>query len=245
MAVGREMFVPKPKESVPRFAVPKEVQDLLRAERVREDVCFLEVPFIKSLCGSSGNNIFKWGAAVVGVASGFYEADKGACTWAVKREIAHIKSSDVFMTNVVSLICQLAASIFGCSYLSFLPAVALAWSVGYAASALFSRWREAKADDFAIKHSSVDELMGGKAFLIAQQEINVAYRQTAFLGKLLISPSGEKRLNLHCPSLASRIKKIEQALVDRHESTSQEGERERVDALKGCMEKQIFPVRFA
>ena len=190
----------------------EEMRDFLDKAGVRKDVLFLTQPN-SSYCCAKGTNFFtKKGAAVL-IAPGFFEADKGACLWAIKHEISHIKHNDVFMLCVVSSICQLAAAIFGMCCLPFLPAVILVWWVGAIAFSLFSKWREAKADDFAIANSSIEELKGGRRCLKALQASNVERRKAGdFWQRMLISPKGEARLDIAHPLLASRIRKIEQAL---------------------------------
>ena len=62
--------------------------------------------------------------------------------------------------------------------LFFLSAVLLLLLVGGLAHSLFSKWREVKADDFAIKNSSDEELKGGRRFFIFAQKILIQGTQT-------------------------------------------------------------------
>ena len=159
--------------------------------------------------------MFKNGDAVVTVAPGFYEADKDACSWIIKHELSHIKHNDHFTMLCVPCVCQLAAAIFGMCFLSFFPALGLAYAVGLVSLVLFARWREAKADDFAIENSSNEELKGGRRFFMAVQQTNIEVRNT-FWRRFTISASGDMRLDTFHPSITSRIQKIERALSARN-----------------------------
>ncbi len=190
--------------------IKNEMQEFLDKARIRKDLIFVETPNL-GICSASGTNFFKNGDAVIEVAPGFYEFDKDACKFVMKHEISHIKHNDFFTTLCVPCVCQLAASIFGMCFLSFLPALVVAFAVSIVSYALFSQWREAKADDFAIENSSVEELKGGRRFFIAFQKVSIEERNT-FWKRITISPGGDMRLDISHPSITSRIQKIEMAL---------------------------------
>jgi len=214
--------------TLPGSHIKNAMQPFLDKIKIRKDLIFVEAPNL-GFCSASGTNMFKNGDAAIMVAPGFYEADKDGCTWVMKHEISHIKHNDPFTIQCVPCVCQLAASIFGMFFLSFLPALAVAFTVGFVSLALFSRWREAKADDFAIENSSDEELKGGRRILMAMQEADIAKRNTLWK-RITISASGDNRLDVLHPSITSRIQKIERALHARNIDVDIEAERRKLDS---------------
>lgn len=213
--------------ALPGSHIKSAMQPFLDKAGIRKDLIFVETPNL-GFCSASGTNMFRNGDAAVMVAPDFYEADKDACSWVMKHEISHIKYNDLFTMCGVPAVCQLAASIFGMCSLSFLPALGLAFTVGMVSQALFSKWREAKADDFAIENSSHEELKGGRRFLMAVQEMSIEERNT-FWKRIEISPRGDMRSDILHPSITSRIQKIERALRIRNVAIDIEAERQKLD----------------
>jgi hypothetical protein len=213
--------------TLPGSHIKSAMQPLLDKAGIRKDLIFVEVPNL-GFCSASGTNMFRNGDAAVMVAPGFYEADKDACNWIMKHEISHIKHNDLFTMQVVPCVCQLAASIFGMCFLSFLPALGVAFTVGIVSQALFSQWREAKADDFAIENSSDEELKGGRRIFMAMQETSIEERNT-FWKRIAISASGDTRLDILHPSITSRIQKIERVLRTRNIDVDIEAEKRKLD----------------
>ena len=213
--------------TLPGSHIKHAMQSFLDKAGIREDLIFVETPNL-GFCNASGTNTFRNGDAAVMVAPGFYEADKDACSWVMKHEISHIKHNDLFTMQCVPCVCQLAASIFGMCYLSFLPALGLAFTVCIVSSVLFSQWREAKADDFAIENSSDEELKGCRRLFMAMQETSIEERNT-FRKRVAISASGDMRLDILHPSVTSRIQKIERALCTRKVDINIEAERQKLD----------------
>ena len=191
-----------------------EMLKFLRRNGVRQDLIFAEEHGL-NFGRARGTNIFTRGDAVVSMPPGFSEVDAEARQWLIKHEISHIENNDAFLMWSVSATCQVALSIFGIYYLSFVPATFLANSVGAVTGPLFSMWREARADDFAIANSSIEELKGGRRFLIAARASNIEDLNADDLRRFELSPEGEAKWDFYHPSLASRIRKIEQALSER------------------------------
>jgi hypothetical protein len=212
---------------LPGAHIKRAMQPFLDKLGLRKDLVFVETPTL-GFCRAVGTNRFRQGDAAVLVAPGFYEVDKDACSWAMKHEISHIKHNDDFTKHCVPCICQLAASIFGMCFLSFLPALGLAFTVGFVSGISFSQWREAKADDFAIANSSDEELKGGRRLLMALQKARIEQR-TTFWKQAIISAKGDMRSNLLHPSITSRIHKIEKALHARNVEIDREAERQNLE----------------
>ena len=214
------------------------MQSFLGTIGMRQDVIFLEEAN-PGFCAAAGTNYFTKGQAAIKLEPGFYEADGAACIWLMKHEISHIKNNDAFTMNCIGFICQLAASIFGMYYLSFFPACALAYTVGYVALSIASRWREAKADDFAIENSTDEELKGGLRCLTATKETILELRnkqRNTFWSRWTISEQGESRFDFSQPSLTSRIQKIEQAMKARGMTL---GPDDKLPALKQYQAKRL------
>lgn len=199
--------------SAPVKDMKDRLQPFLEKVGVRTDIQFIE-QVNPGFCLTCGTNVFTNSDAVIMTAPGLQQHVK-ACSWVIKHEISHIKHNDLFTMYCVPFICQLAASIFGMNHLSFVGTVALSYTVGMVTFSLFSQWREAKADDFAITNSSISELQGGKCFLEAVQRRDIAQRTSMPWGEFLISDHGNNRLDIMHPSITSRIHKIEKAIHDR------------------------------
>lgn len=211
--------------TLPGGHIKTAIQPFLDKSGIRKDLIVVEAPNL-GFCTALGTSMFTKSDVAVLVAPGLYEADKDACNWVMKHELSHIKYNDTFTIHFVPCICQLAASIFGMRSLSFFPALGLALTVALVSQALFSKWREARADDFAIENSSVEELKGGRRFLMAMQEASIEERNT-FWKRVTISASGDVRLDtLHQP-FTSRIQKIERALHARNAEIDIEVERQK------------------
>lgn len=194
------------------------ISPLLRDQKIREDLQLQEKePTVSQPVSprAIGTNFFLQRPATIILPKDWLEIDPDACAFIIKHEISHIKNNDNFTVPCVHFICQLAAAIFGMCCLSFFPAVGLALSVGLASFVLFSRWREAKADDFAIANSTESELRGGRRFFLAIQQANL-----------------ESSFDIFHPSLSSRIQKIEQALKENNFTINSEEEEGKIDIIK-------------
>ena len=217
--------------------IKNELQPFLDDIKIRTDLLFVKVCDINNseFCSALGTNIFtKCNAMVLIAPDNFHEIDKDACNYILKHEISHIKHNDNFTTPCVAAACQLTASIFGMYSLSFFPAVGLALAVGFTSNTLFEKWREAKADDFAIKNSSDEELKGGRRFFMAMQAVYIENRDT-FWKRIIFSANGNNRLGISHPSLTSRIQKIEKVLQHRKAEIDEEVEKEKLENIKICV----------
>ncbi len=185
---------------------------------VRSDVIFRVMPN-SGLCIAQGTNCFTGLQAGIIVAPNIYEADPEGLSWVLKHEVAHIKGNDPFTNPLVAVIAALGAAILlptliGYGLVASLATFLVANAVSLAARAVFSRWREGVADDFANEHSTVEELKGGVRLLQAAKELE----------------TGEGILH---PSLASRMEKIQKELKKRGEALKEDSEHTaRVSRLK-------------
>ena len=216
--------------SLPGNHVKEEIQPFLDKEKIRKDLIVVETP-ISGMGAAQGTNLFRKGDAVVMLAPGFHAKDKEACHWVMKHEIGHIKNNDPFTIPLTGSISSFAAAVFGTCTMPWLSATLLTVAVGITALSLFAQWREGKADDFAIENSSDDELLSGRRFLMAWQQMNLDKRQT-FWKKIEVSSYGNNTFDLLHPSLTSRIKKIEKVLEKKGIVVDKEGEARKIENLK-------------
>jgi Zn-dependent protease with chaperone function len=142
----------------------------------------------------------------------------------IAHELAHIKSNDRFTIPGVGFLASLTSSI-GLSILlsiGILSApvssgcILVAMIIGLVAQVAFSRYREVQADIKALSVCKYDEKGAMKDHLINIRKARINFRGeknisllTQIYRKLTISETGEFRLDIMHPSLASRIQRIE------------------------------------
>ena len=217
-------------KSLPGNHIKDAMQPFLDKVGIRKDLIFVEYPNM-GFCSAKGTNMFRKNDAAVIIAPDFYEASNDACSWMMKHEISHIKHNDTFTMSCVPGICQFAASIFGMCFLSFLSTLGVVYTVGLVSQSVFSKWREAKADDFAIENSSDEELKGGRRLLMAMQETSLEERNT-FWKRIAISSNGDNRLDFMHPSNSNRIQKIEKVLRERESQSDKATEKQNMKCMK-------------
>lgn len=219
--------------SLPGHQIKDDMKPFLARHQIREDLIFVETPNL-GVGVANGSNRFTRHDAAIFIAPGFYDTDKDACCFLLKHEISHIKNNDVFTIALVPAICSLSIVIFGMFFLSFLATICLGVSISEISKSLFSQWREAKADDFAIQNSSDEELKAGRRLLIAMQAVNIDECK-AFWKRIMTSANGDNRLDIFHPSLTSRIQKIDKTLYNRHVEIDEVIERHKIDILKAFL----------
>jgi hypothetical protein len=212
--------------------IKEDLQPFLEKVKIRNDLVFFENSLPRNFsAGAYGTNGFTKGIAAIQLAKNFYTIDQNVCNWVLKHELGHIKHNDEFTQFFVKGISEIATAVFGMYYCSFLSAIALTYIVGITSKTLFSRWMESRADDFAIKHSSNEELLGGRRFLLFHQKKHVDMR-TSFRKRIQISSSGNLRSDIDHPSVISRIQKIEKELATRNIEINKDEEFKSVEDLE-------------
>lgn len=180
----------------------------LSLEKIREDLIIIVQPN-SGLAYAVGTNYFMNGAAIISIDSEAYRTHSEACDWLAIHELAHIRNNDHFKIPLVAAISSAAAAIFSFSKMTTTHSALFALAVGTAAAVSFTYYREGKADDEANELASADTLRAAKKYLESELQKNIKSREKGTLHKFLLSSSGECRLDVWHPSLASRIKKIE------------------------------------
>lgn len=201
-------FWPNSHKQAPLAYQDTHLQPLMDSQNIRKD---LKLIFNARMTRASGIN-FGSGESFIYLDKGFspggafsQENDRHAYYFGLKHEIGHIKANDwltmpliqtIFSIAVVSILSTLAC-----------PPLAIAGMfVGIVAlPILVQRYREAKADDFAIANSTIEELQGGIRFFTHLQMKKAAAGWCRFLPDMI-----------H-PSLSSRIKKLEQEIQKREQ----------------------------
>ncbi len=188
--------------------------------------------------GASGSNDYSKGALLV-ISPHLFAANPHAALFFGKHEAAHIKYNDPVCTYAVQTITILAALIILHLVLEIPQpdGVAtnnlLAMIFGAAITALHSQHFEARADDTAITLSSVPELLGASHFFKALLEYNKQTRETGSIWKkMMISSTGENRLDIWHPSTQSRLNRVEKALtLKNYEATHAQDSKEKEEKI--------------
>lgn len=213
--------------------IKNELEPFLREINVRPDLIIYESSETKNGM-SFGTNYFTSADAVIMLAQNFFRVDKDACRFVIKHELSHVLNNDTFNIFLVSGICMTPFSILESLFLTLNLLGLLTAVLGFLSFCIYFTYRETKADDFAIAHSSSDELKGGLRFMKAQIAINLASPDSIYK-KLFISKSGESLLDITHPSSSSRIQKIEAALQARNVILDQEEEINKIHQLVACL----------
>jgi hypothetical protein len=163
--------------------------------------------------------------AIIKVMPQFYAIDKHACCWVMKHEIHHIKNNDCLTKPLCGAVCNFAAALF-ISLNDSLPFAIGAASLALISMSFFSRQTEERADEFAIKHSSDEELIGGRRFLLSLKQANIKKRD--FFN---ITSDGEGRWSFFHPTLKSRLKRVKKEIKLRGLSINHGAELEKIENL--------------
>ncbi len=197
---------------------------------IRKDA-FVIKKYTAGLCEAKGTNFSSEGKAVISIDPKFYEVDQKACLWVMKHEVSHIKNNDNFTTPSVSAICSLGAAILSSFFLPVISVFFVTMIGGIVGKIIFSRYVEGKADDFAIANSTDAELKAGRRFIKASMAHNLELRKENGL-KIFFPTTGNNRLDFLHPSATSRLKKIEDALEERHLHFDDREELSKINKLK-------------
>lgn len=109
--------------------------------------------------------------------------------------------------NIIPLICSIAAATFTVLSMPIIPAIMVTYGVSVMAHVIVGRYCEKRADDFAIRHSSQEELKGGIRFMKGVREISELSRS-----------AGYHNIDLTHPSPDERKQKIERSLNEPYDS---------------------------
>ena len=220
-------------KQVPGHIIKEELQPFFEELEVRNDLIVSE-SLKKGFGAAYGNNFCIKGDAAIILKPNFRAIDKDACHWTVMHEASHIKNSDSFTRNSVPAVCTLAAAIFTTVTVPMPVVVSMlaTSAIGFVTRSALTQYRERKADDLANAKSTDDQLKGGRRILLSVQAFNVEKKTTTAWGRVMVSSSGENRLDIEHPSLKSRIQKVERALEQRNVFVDARDESVKIDRLK-------------
>ncbi|MCY3975042.1 MAG: M48 family metalloprotease [Simkaniaceae bacterium] len=244
-------------------------QRLLHRTGVRKDIAIVRCRSV-DVAFATGINASRSGSAVVYLNEDIYRVDRDCSGFFCNHEIKHVLSNDNVTVSVIDGVNDLVRPVvLGVGCLKAMRAFFRRGIVGGAgplfgavatclvcnriADALF-RWREAKADDFAIAHATDEELKGGRRFftVCARMETDrlrivrdhlaegLSYPFGVWRELLMESSSGWRYLfDPRHPSNKSRLRKIEKALAVRGVEIDGQAEEQRVERLRICWVEQM------
>jgi hypothetical protein len=180
---------------------------------IRDDLIIKEHDHYR-IASAIGMNVWTK-SAMITIASKFYQIDEEACRFVLKREIGHIKMHHYLLTYLIPCIYSLSAALLFNDWRASI-AIGLISSLG---STVEQEWR---ADNFAIATSSIEELKGGRRYLLSLMQINR-------LGQWMMNQF-----------YAHRLKKIEAELNKRQVKLRQAMEERKIALLKDLWEKVVL-----
>jgi hypothetical protein len=186
------------------YDVTQKFQKLLDREGIRSD---LEIKMDSFSSPEAKGTNFGFGNAQILIPCGLEN-------WVIRHEIAHIKHNDRLMIPLAATVAAAATAALTTRLrpsIGPLAGFTLSSIVGLFAMALFSRYREREADDFATKHSSPEDVRNAIWFFTKIAETKQAQRNTSWLARWLYSPEGGVRYDFLHPSFSSRIQRLESA----------------------------------
>jgi hypothetical protein len=192
--------------------IKKDFEWFLIKKNIRKDLYIIEYPMTS--CISCGYNKFPFATrfgsdAAIFLTKGFSEVDPEACSFILKHELSHTKSRDVFWGSFFSFLSAIsffAGLYFLMSWFYALCAVFFIFPyIGKAIYSLWMRFRERRADAFAVRNSSLEELQGGIRYFSAVKKFNSTFPQ--------FDSEGESLRKFDHPTLRSRIKNLQKEIV--------------------------------
>lgn len=214
--------------------VKQKFKSFLEEQKIRSDIIYSEQSN-SGVFSAIGVNLPSRGSPVILMHPGAYEKDEKASDFVMKHEFSHIKYNDTLTKLSIEAVAAAAATVF-CFFIAapMLSTFAITFGFTVTISIIVSQWRERAADNFAIKHSTDEELKGGRRFFQAMKEARKSKRST-FIKKLAYTESGEARFGFTHPSLKSRIQKIEKEMAKRNIKVDEKTENELIEKLTPCL----------
>ena len=209
----------------------KEFEEFFLKEKIRKDLYIIEYPMTQ--CISYGCNklpltdIFRSDAAIF-LTEGFSKLDPHSCSYILKHELAHIKYRDVWLASLFSLLSILLLTGIALYSMHWMTALGLVFLfsplLGNGINTAWMRFREHRADRFAMKNASLDELRGGIRYFTALKKFNASFSEV----QPQFNQEGECKNDYKHPTFGSRIERIQKEILRRGASRY---EVEGIDAL--------------
>jgi len=181
--------------------------EFIRTIGSREDLLIT----IGDRTGCAGTNISYLGSPTIYMEDGL---NNKAFGFYLKHELAHLINNDCLTMYLVKAIVMISSQVLILKYRKNygLTKKFLVYAIAKAVSGRYFCWRESAADDFAIRHSSIEEMENGVKGLEGFQLMGRCFRVFHPLLYYTYSPKGDYRFELFYPSLSSRIAKINAAI---------------------------------
>lgn len=235
---------PVKKESTLMFHQPviclkmqHEVKDL------RKDIAFYETDndsIIKSFMVVAGYNFGRSPSIIA--SKNLRYLDQEGTKFLVLHELCHIRCSDSFKVQVLTITATIVSTLGVRYFRSCFPK----WMAPFACfipslvkktvSILYRRHCEARADRFACKHATVNELKGGIKIFTAIQQVQKEFYKIYPLEYTL---EGDDRFDWSYPSLSKRIRMLTEALTARGGSVDNVEQnvalQREIDLIKLCL----------
>jgi hypothetical protein len=170
-------------------------KDLISKTNITKNIQFRIIKH-SQFCSARGMNFFN---PCIFLPPKLDEIDKNILSFIIKHELAHIKNNDCFFIPLLGLIVNIVSRMLINSIKTRLPLLnILPQIIPFLSIVLLSRYREKKADNYAIENSTDEELEAAIIFFKALDSIN----PHSYL------------LDLIHPSLSQRISNIENILYN-------------------------------
>lgn len=188
--------------------------DFIKSQSIREDVLFLQncgVPF----CRYMGTHIDRSGGAYLYFNPGFYEADKDAFSYIVKRDLLAIKTNDKVIYPLAGIIGGLAAAYFFSGRVYTLAVCVMAIAGRSLFCLLQQVYSQHQRNQIVVAQAPNDELHGKIRYCEAIRETYRQLRGASLYNRLITLESGERRFAFFRPSYAQVIQETKDLLKTR------------------------------
>ncbi len=207
-------------------------QYFLDKMEIRKDLLFI-YDGEWGLCKSFGLNAFKRCEAALLIMPGFYEVDQKACNWLIKHEIGYIKYNFKFKLYFFAAIMHLVIFSFAFLVLPLNAILFLGLPVACTIAGILCQvWLRNKVDDFAIAHSTDEELKGGRRYFKVMQENYITYCQPSWRIFRILSFDNDGRISFFESPFAKRLDKIEKALKERRIKIDEKTEEQLIEKFR-------------
>jgi len=220
-------------------------KDLLKKTHVRKDVYIIEYPHPMCFCVGYQLSLSKDSHAGIFMSKGLFELDRDAFSFLLKHELSHIKFCDVLMSSMISILgltfCAWLASCFFSTWNIIYISICLIPLMNHFLGGLWMHYRETRADAFAIKHSTTDEIRGAVRYFSAIKKYNASlssnhpqYTREGELAKGFHYPKNSNRIQIFLNEVKKRTGFVydpEMDSIDRHVALLKAND----DALKNIL----------
>lgn len=141
-----------------------------------------------------------------------YNKDKDATMFILRHEKSHLDNKDFLTIFIYPTVLMVGTFCLA----KYMKKPALVKSIGVYAGSTFciGNHYEKRADASAIENSTIEELYGGRRYMIAQYNYMMHAKKSSLYYSIMITDKGALYTDVH-PSYMSRLNKIEKELTKR------------------------------